>query len=413
MSVLDKLKQKKKERLTQKHLLSNEDISTKYPYCIGVAMQALVDENLGEKEEEALADLVYSMGLSEDYKEKVKEAVQSGDEDLIDGIIDVIDTNDKKYMFILDLYKISYTDKTISEGEKEAINIFADMLHLEGFEKEFLGEFAKASVNFDNKMACKAYEELMKSGIEASFNILKYFMDKFEYVQTIEGYELSTGEVLVLNNPCIINGMIKVTSGARLVINGADIQLAGQIWVNGGQISIDDANIQAIEGCEETMFCFDNVSKVAINNTTFDGNTMVSTIDQRYGSIEINNSKLKNTNVNSAIKFGGKMCIVNKCIFDDCVSTNYEYGGGAIYLSSGEAFIVNCEFNNCEAIDGGAICNYAAGVKINKSIFNSCNAQNLGSAVYANIGATVTNCEYNNCSPADDVFCNCKNIERV
>lgn len=411
MSVLNKLKQKKKERLTQKHPLFNEDISVKYPYCIGVVMEALVDESINEKEEEMLTDLIYSMGLPENYKEKIIEAAQSEDEDLIDGVIDIIDNRDKKYMFILDLYRISYADKTISEEEKEALDIFGDMLNLEDFEKEFLERFAEAAVKNNNEMACKAYEEIMKKEMEPNFNILKYFMKKFEYIQIIEGYELSTGEVLILNKPCIVNGIIEVPSGTRLVIDGADIQLAGQIHVSGGQISIDNANIQATEGCEEVMCYFNNISKVEINNTNFDGSRIVGAISHDGGVLEVNECVFKNTNIYNAVYFDGSLCNIKNTKFDDCVAANNR--GGALSLHKGDVSIENCEFNKCEASSGGAIYIYIAKAKISKTTFIDCKAIESGAAIYAgnNYGIKIIDCEYTDCSPSNTMLYNCSDLE--
>lgn len=411
MSLLNKLKQKKKERLTQKHPLFDEEISIKYPYCIGVAMQAYIEDELGEKEDGVLEDLVYCMGLSEDYLEKIKEAARSEDEDLIDGVIEILGTREKKYMFILDLYKVSYADGTVSAEEKEAINIFSDMLHLEGFEKEFLENFAEAIVKNSNELACSAYEVILLAEVEISFNLLKYFMAKFEYVQKIDGYTLKTGEVLVLNKPCVINGSIVVPSGARLVIDGANIELSGNIEVDGGQVSINNSYIKAIVGCLDTMFTFENISKVEINKTTFDGNRISGAICQKDGVLEINESKITNTNGAWGVYFDGNMCRIRNCKFYDCVINGWENDGrgGGLYIENGQISIEKCEFNDCEANSGGAIFNRGRTLKVENCNFSNCSARdNYGSAISNFCGSvTIKECTYNNCTPSNNVLSGC------
>lgn len=407
MSLLNKLKQKKKERLTQKHPLFDEEMSIKYPYCIGVAMQAYIEDGLREKEDEVIDDLVYCMGLPEDYSEKIKQAVKSEDEDLIDGVIDILGSREKKYMFILDLYKVSYADEAISAEEKEAINIFSDMLHLEGFEKEFLETFAEAIVKRDDELACSAYEVILAAEAEISFNILKYFMEKFEYVQNIQGYKLKTGEVLVLNKPCFIKGKIMVPTGARLVIDGADIGLSGSIVVDGGQVSIDNSYIKAVAGCNETMFFFQNIGNVEINKTTFDGNRISRAISQSAGVLEMKEVIITNTNICCGVEFTGKICIMKKCKFNDCVTINNNSGGG-LYITSGEIYVEECEFNNCEGSSGGAIFNNGAYLKIQNSIFNNCSARSSAAAIYRSCGTvSIKECTYNDCSPSNSILFNC------
>lgn len=407
MSVLNKLKAKKKERLTKKHPLHDADMSLKYPYCVGVAIQGFVNEDLGSLEKEYISNLIYSIGLSEDYEERVIEAAKTAEGDTIDGIIELLDDRDKKYMFILDLYGISNIDSEICEAEKEAIDIFADMLHLKAFEKEFLYNFAQAARVKDNEAACKAYDELMKQGIEPSFNILKHFMQDFDYIQIIEGYELKNGEILTLNKPCIVKGVLKVPSGCRLIMDGADIQLAGQIIVEGGQISIDDSYIKAIESCNDTMFEFVNVVKVEINKTTFDGNRKLGVILQSRGILEVKESTFMNTNNFSAIYLMNDICNLWKCIFDDCTTNDAGISGGALSFIVCEVDIEECEFNNCEAESGGAIgfpCDGSNGEIVNCR-FNNCNAKNEGAAVYicSHDEVQMIDCQYNNCSPSNSV----------
>ncbi len=433
MSLLNKLKEKRRERLTVKHPLYSEEDSFKVKYCSGIIMQSYVDENLCEKEEEFILDLLYSMGLSEESFGIIKEKVKNGDGHLIDSVINSLDTTDKKYSFIFDLLSISKADSDYKPVEREASEVFLDMLNIRSIERNFIYNFLEAADTNDNQKACREYEKLIElNSVAPNLNVLMYAMKEFNYIRVIKGYELKTGEILEIKTPCKIEGQIIVGSGAKLLFNDANVEIDGQIVVEKGQVSISNSNIKALEGClkyfeDKKTLLYDvmmfrktaliniiNVGKVEIKNSVIDGNNLLGIIKQQMGSLDISETLIKNTTNVSAIEIIGNDCNIYKSSFENCIATGPSVCGGAINADTKNFNLEECTFENCGSNNhGGAIFlkelkEFYNSVYLNNCIFNNCHTQYKGAAIYLENGNRTilnkTKCQYTNCHPSNSII---------
>ncbi len=102
----------------------------------------------------------------------------------------------------------------------------------------------------------------------------------------------------------------------------------------------------------------------------------------------------------------------NNVKFDFCIAKdNNEYvGGGAIRLKRADGQIKNCSFENCSALEGGAIrFTKNCSLYVESSTFNNCSARNGGGGgaicIYSSSDVDniyITDCEFTECFSTDN-----------
>jgi len=140
MAKLKELLQKvKKETLSfQKHPCREIEEEMRIHYLNGLALMAMADDHICDKEKEYLWILVKSFGFQEEMLESVIEFAQNPDEDLIQEIIESFATKDIKYNFMIDCMMISSRDGHYDESKEEIIKEFFEMLKITEKESEDL-----------------------------------------------------------------------------------------------------------------------------------------------------------------------------------------------------------------------------------------------------------------------------------
>ncbi len=101
------------------------------------------------------------------------------------------------------------------------------------------------------------------------------------------------------------------------------------------------------------------------------------------------------------LKANGK---ITNCTFTSCSATTMSSPiagrGGAIslYDNADKTVITNCDFTDCYSIEGGAIYGTPSQVKITKSDFDNCSADNSAGAIYL-LGSNqfIDDCDFNEC----------------
>jgi len=175
VSILEIMKQKKKERLNVKHPFYDEDISFRFSYCVGNALLASVDNGINDIEKTALNNLGFAIGLSEDEIESVITSVKKIDSTVIDTIIDTFTEESHRFLFVLDLYRMAYQDGNLGSEEKEMIEIFTDLLNFSNEKKIFIEKLAQSVKEENHAKAQELVNSIQKQGIDIPMNVLGYF----------------------------------------------------------------------------------------------------------------------------------------------------------------------------------------------------------------------------------------------
>ncbi|MEI6207679.1 MAG: hypothetical protein WCP20_12925 [Desulfuromonadales bacterium] len=184
------MKAKKKELLTVKHPLCNAAERLKVAYATGVALlMARADdhESMMDGEREALETLVYALDLPAEMTVEIIANVRHIDTDIVDVIVNVLETEEQKLLFLLDLYRAANSDKDFSAPEKVMINDFVEVLKMEKW-RDFIASFWSALESKDCAKANTLVQAVIEGGMEPNIGHLQYFMPEFKYEEIIEGF---------------------------------------------------------------------------------------------------------------------------------------------------------------------------------------------------------------------------------
>lgn len=210
MSVLDIMKQKKRERLMPAHTLHGEDVSVRFPYMVGIMMVALADRELTAEKQHLIEDMALSIGMAEEQFSRILATASNIVPDTIDTIVDALDKKEQRFAFILDLYNAGWHDDKTGPEAQEMINVFADMLKLGSSEQKFLQDFAIAALTSDAKKSGAIADAIIDAKIiykDLPGNLLRDFLIGLNY----QDNELLKDSRLYLLSACYreIQGMEK------------------------------------------------------------------------------------------------------------------------------------------------------------------------------------------------------------
>ena len=187
------------------------------------------------------------------------------------------------------------------------------------------------------------------------------------------------------------NGILKVKNTTIQANNASNY--GGGIFSFSGELCIYNSTItgnNATNGGGIYLF----IGKLCIYNSTITGNNAtngggISTFTE---NLKVYNSKIRG---NTATSNGGGLCSYKGqlcgCVFEG----NSASKGGAIY-SKNLGKTINCEFRNNTAANGGSIFINGGKAKLNSCVFNHNSAQNYGGAIDFNSKKflEIINCEF-------------------
>lgn len=376
--TLAKLKKKRKELMTVRHPLYFMSEEDKVIYCAALFLQLKINENsnpLNHCEYNRL--LVQGLCLPSDIISKIF-VVSKDKQGLLEKLLKLLDNQQRKFIFMLDLTNLCMKDNGLSDEEKEASSIFGKMLNLTPEQMSFIQKFIFSAYYEEIEQCMKCYESMSQFDMDLTMNQLKYYVPSIPYINVIEGRNLKSMEEMELREQCTIYGTICVKEGTSLVIADANVLLFGQIVVDGGQLLIYNSTLE-YKGTENLpLIMVKSYSRVVINKGRFLCNNRSGGIKQNNGSLHIRQSEFYDTNTHQAILFSGENAIITQCNFSNC----YVRGkGAAIYKKAGRVNISQCNFSSCRANTGGAI--YAKkGTRITDCKFKNCRALEFGNSIY-------------------------------
>ena len=267
--TLAKLKKKRKELTTVRHPLYFMTESEKVIYCAALFLQLKMNEHsnpLNHFEFNRL--LIQGLCLPNNIISKI--LTESKDKQkLLEKLLEILDTSQKKYIFMLDLNNLCMKENGLSEDDKEAFSIFGKMLNLSLEQTSFIQKFILSAYSEETEQCMKCYESMLQFDMDLTMNQLKYYVPSIPYINVIEGRDLKPMEEMELREQCTIYGTICVKEGTRLVIADANVLLFGQIVVDGGQLLIYNSTLE-YKGTENVpLIMVKSYSRLVINKGRF------------------------------------------------------------------------------------------------------------------------------------------------
>ena len=233
MSLLDDMERKKKALTRLKHPLCKEELRLREVYATGVALlMAGTDEHMNNAEKEHLEELVDALLLSDDPAERIIATVADAGADILDSVVEVIEIQEHKYLFILDLYRAANVDGKILPEDQKMIDIFMEMLDLKPVAQDWLKQFSEG-------MTSKDQEKMQDALIEAYHFCLELPMEGFRYFYN---------ELMPIPESTEID-LPKIDMAARQGVSGAVEwkkefnrhnyidQVSGLMWARNGNIA--------------------------------------------------------------------------------------------------------------------------------------------------------------------------------
>lgn len=166
MAILDLLKKEQKNSniLTfKKHPYVELDLESKIHYLNGLALVMNEDDNIHESEKEYLSILINTFNLAPEQFEDILEFAINPQQDMILEMFEHFNTDEMKYLFLLDCMMIAHSDGDFSKPETDLIKQYILMLNLN---EDLFNEIKNISISIINKDG-----DLLKKLIDTSKNI--------------------------------------------------------------------------------------------------------------------------------------------------------------------------------------------------------------------------------------------------
>lgn len=395
---LTKFNQKKKLWMTPKHPLYSKSLKYRVMYGSAVFMQAelnCLSSPLNNFELERL--LLAGFQLESDEMAKVLRYSKEKDV-VIDFLLHSIQTEREKYLLLLDMINVSLKNAKVPDREREAIEVFGEILKVSNEKLSLLTEFA-LSANEENVQTCREILHRMHlNDMDLSPLDMKYYIMQLWGTMECTQEMLNQEQEVRIVERCQIKEDLVLSKGMCLIFDHAEVRIHGNILLNGGELIIDDSKI--IRKSDSHRACINMksvLSRVLILNSEMDCRNLGMLVRAEAGELQIKRSFIYHTTRGAAIRFWGNSIQILDTVFSDCYSPE---DGGAIMIRTPRGRIKNCKFLNCEAKRGGAI--YAVeGNEITHCEFEKCYVAEYGAAIFYNgfVRANLHHLQYKMCCP--------------
>lgn len=377
-STLMKLKEKTKTWLSPKHQFYNESIEFRENYAAAILLQTQLSQEITPMDNFELLRL-FTFGLHLG-REEVKQVISyaRNRERILENILQMLDTEKKQTVFLLDLYNMSYTGYGFGEKESEAIEIYGELFHFPKIQLRLLRQLIKEAMDNHAEECMKLYANMMQLKMSCTLENIRYYIPELEYTTVFDAHAVYPGKTIIINGQCEIREEVEIPAGCELRIENAILSFAAPIRLRGGKLTILDSELEYTKGVFTTMFFVEKESEVSVSNTQVYCRNHCGFLWQHGGNLHISKLSVYETNFQSAVVFQGRKIQLDNSCFQDCYC---EKEGAAVWAKADEGNIVKCHFTECMAGQGGAV--YAAfPVKIEGCIFDGCHARKLGNSIY-------------------------------
>lgn len=405
--TLSKFNRKKDLWISRKHPLHTEDLSFRTLYAAGVFMHARLNKNTNPLNNFQVERLI-TKGFDLTSKETVSIMELSKDiQTLVDQLIEMLDTPQKQYLFLFDLYYVSMHEYHILENEQRSIDLFADLMEISQDARALIFQFISSASckEYDNCLA--AFRQMSLQGWPVTMADLSYYMLGYSFTLDIIPEQISADNTYQFRGNCLFHGTIVIPKNCTVRISNAIVKFQQNIIVEGGTLIIENSSIEFSETAASKQFDHAFITSkhqatIRFKNSSFQCCHNGGLLYSLDGDIGIAHCHIDNTSFIPALFTNGKSLKIKHTDFKNCFS---KQNGGAIYVQSGSSQIQHCTFTNCNSHNGGAI-HAAKQTVISNCYFENCCAVEFGSAIYYNgeIRSNIQGCEYSNCFPKDDVI---------
>jgi hypothetical protein len=382
-------------------------------YLCLVALVAIVDSDVGEKEMAFFLMLGQSLGLS---KVEVRHAVasartrQSGDFSELLAIL-AARTPDR-HLLVLETALAALADGPLNGSETEALAELMGVFHYEEDVAEWMMRVAIALTSGDGHLLRACYEDSQAVALPLA-RVMAYVTGTTMPVQSLERKTVRTGERLVIDADAVLERDLIIEAGAEVHVVGATLKLQGTTWVDcHGLLTFDDARVLAGPGGNgRRMVVARKGARLLCNRTEFHG------ADARPGLWGEGQPDL----------------VITACSFQNLKAEyNKNASGGAIFMELDGARatldfiqVVNSVFSHCHAARyGGAIHITGPGKipvysglnhkpdPIRNCLFSACSAGRGAGAIYLSthgdsghkLQLALSACRFEHCTPDETSF---------
>lgn len=405
MSILDNLRQVKRELLDEKHPLANETIQFRKTYAIGYAMLVCVNGYPSEMAKDVLKKQIAALDLPVEFKKLAISVALEGNTDAIHKVLHNLKEAKHKYLFMLDLYDYAQKDRKITEKEQELLVLFEELLQLSYEEVQFIRGFRLAMLKKDTEVATKVVQAAFEQNVAIPLKELSYFLEGFEYQERLMPMTLLAGQKKKLGYATYLNGEVIVGKGAELDLNGMKVTFGNEatIIVDGGVLKADGAQFIASMDANKTMLSLRNIALTRLQDMHFFGANNVRAIEMNNAKVELDTcsfEKCFDEERGGAVYFtNSEHFVLRNCVFEH----NSTLGkGGSMYIAGTEArhmkkmdffsriigkvqkvklVMEGCQFKESRAEMTGALHMYDADITINNTVFDSCSSRAGGAAI--------------------------------
>lgn len=405
MSILDNLRQVKRELLAEKHPLANENIQFRKTYAIGYAMLVCVNGYPSEMAKDVLKKQVALLDLPAEFKKLAISVALEADPQSVHKVLQTLKEEKHKYIFMLDLYDYAQKDRKITEKEQELLVLFEELLQLNYEEVQFIRGYRLAMLKKDTEVATKVVQAAFEQSLALPLQDLAFFLPGFEYQERLMQMTLLAGHKKKLSHATYLNGEIIVSKGAELDLNGMKVTFGNEatIIVDGGVLKADGAQFIASLDANKTMLSLRNVNLTKIQDAHFFGASNVRAIEMNNAKVELDTcsfEKCYDEERGGAVYFtNSDHFVLRNCVFEH----NSTLGkGGSMYIAGTEArhmkkmdffsritgkvqkvklVLEGCHFKGSRADMSGALHIYDADITINNAVFDSCSSRAGGAAI--------------------------------
>ena len=149
MAIIDLLNRIKCKQLRECHPIIEENVKLAGSYLLGLAVQAMADHHLDEREHKHFIEMAAELRIPEAEAESILAMATHPTEEAIQQIPDRLGASKYKYYFIVDLQIMALQDRHVRDVERKVIEEFGRLLHVRPPDVDFLVSLANAVVTKD------------------------------------------------------------------------------------------------------------------------------------------------------------------------------------------------------------------------------------------------------------------------
>ncbi len=391
-----KLYYKKKSWLTPKHPLYFESEEFKMYYAAAVMIHAAMNPQVPPEQNYELDRLVHR-GLELRAEQMALALKKSANPSEVLGYLcDHMDSDEKRYLLMLDLYNISSEDDP-SEKEQENIWLVMHMLEIPEKASRLLAHFIQAAGQEKDEQCRRIYQQMTEAKMELSLMELKYYRMTLYETSLCTQEDLDKAGKLRLVDRCEIWEDIVLRDGMVLRLDHAVVRIYGNISIEGGTLIAENSKLIRKSDSHRACVNIRRAGKVIMEQCDIDCRNYGMFLRAQDGEAVIRDSEIYHTTRGAAVRFWGKTLELTGTVFHHCYSRE---NGGAVMARDGKVTIRQCRFWHCEAVRGGAVY-IRQSMEIRDCFFKKCYASEYGAAVFCIgwIGDGVSGLRYQECFP--------------